>query len=145
MVEAFFAGGALNRTFSAGGAPGIVLRVMFLRRQNVSMGAVGVIYLIEDIAGVIVGGCIFLVGLLALENTEPSVFINRAAVAFAVGAALLAPFCVYLIRDRAGVERISHSLARLRLHPPAGSVRAWVSYHPPAANERHNRAGIRWF
>jgi uncharacterized protein (TIRG00374 family) len=112
MVESFFAGGALNRTFSAGGVPGIILRIVFLTRQGVAVGAIGVIFLIEDIAGVVVGGCIFLVGLIALGNNQPSVLVNRVAIALIVGAALLAPFCLYLIRDRAGVERISHALAR---------------------------------
>ena len=66
MTEAFFAGAALNRTFSTGGAPGMIVRLLFLMRQGVSGGSVAVIYLIENVWGLLIGGSVFLIGILVL-------------------------------------------------------------------------------
>ncbi len=112
-VEAFFAGSALNRAVSTGGAPGMILRYIFLTRQQVSSGSVAVIYVIEDIVGWTIGGLIFVVGLLALAAAPSSTaFAVSLAVGFPLVSLLLALAAVALYRRRAWVEASVHALAR---------------------------------
>lgn len=112
-TEAFFAGSALNRVFSTGGAPGMVVRLVFLLKHRVTAGSVAAIFLIEDIIGLVIGGIVFIVGIATLASNQSSNFLNNLALGFLIGTVPLALACVYVIRNRPGVERIIHGLARL--------------------------------
>ncbi len=112
-IEAFFAGSALNRAFSAGGAPGMVVRYLFLTRERVSSGNVAVIFLIEDLVGFVVGGLIFLVGVLAIAAApSTAAFVLLLAIGFPLGSLLLALVALYLYHRRGWVEQTVHLLAR---------------------------------
>ncbi|MBI5035160.1 MAG: flippase-like domain-containing protein [Chloroflexi bacterium] len=112
MTEAFFAGAALNRVFSTGGAPGMVVRLVFLLKHHVTTGSVAAIYLIEDIIGLVIGLIIFVVGIVTIASRETSSFANDLAVGFAVGTIPLAIGAIFVIRNRPGMERLVHGLAR---------------------------------
>jgi uncharacterized protein (TIRG00374 family) len=112
MTEAFFAGAAANRTFSTGGAPGMIIRFAFLTREGLPPGAVAVIFLIEDIIGTAIGVMIFFVGILTVTNALP----DRASIAeFSVIAGLVSPLILLVgwrvYRHRAWVEKIVHAVA----------------------------------
>lgn len=113
MTEAFFAGAALNRVFSTGGAPGMVVRLVFLLRHQVTSGSVAAIYLIEDIIGLVIGVIIFAVGIVTITSNQTSNFANDLAIAFAIGTVPLALGAIFIVRNRPGVERLVHGLARL--------------------------------
>jgi len=112
-TEAFFAGSALNRVFSTGGAPGMVVRLVFLIKHQVTAGSVAAIFLIEDIIGLVIGGIVFLVGIATLASNQPSDFLGNLVLGFVIGTVPLALASVYVFRNRPGVERIIHGLARL--------------------------------
>lgn len=126
MVEAFFAGAAANRTFSTGGAPGMVIRFAFLTRQRVHAGAVAVIFLIEDLIGLAIGGAVLLIGIIAVTSTLPpgTLIVNMTLVS-AVGSPLLILIGWYVYRHRAWVEQGVHATARV-LSRPAG----WLTGRP---------------
>ncbi len=111
LVEAFFAGAAANRTFSTAGAPGMVVRCFFLTGRGLSTGQVAAIYLIEDIAGLVIGGAVFLLGAHTLA-AAPSTTTATLLIAFPAGSALLAVAAILLYRRRALVERVVHGVAR---------------------------------
>lgn len=113
MTEAFFAGAALNRVFSTGGAPGVVVRMFFLLRHHLTVGSVAAIFLIEDLIGLVIGGIVFLVGLATLATNQPGDFLNDLALGFLIGAVPLTLASIYVFRQRPGVERIIHGLARV--------------------------------
>ena len=112
LTEAFFAGAAANRTFSTGGAPGMIVRFAFLTRRGLHAGAVAVIFLIEDMIGTAIGVVIFLVGILTVTNALP----DRASLAeFSVVAGLVSPLILLVgwrvYRHRAWVEKTAHAIA----------------------------------
>lgn len=113
LTETFFAGGAANRTFSTGGAPGMLVRLLFLTRQGVAAGTVAVIFLIEDIAGLIVGSLVLVLGIIVLVNAQPSnrIIVNFTLV-FSVGLSAIGAVFIYLSRHRAWVGRGVHAAAR---------------------------------
>lgn len=136
MTEAFFAGAAANRTFSTAGAPGMVIRLMFLMRQGVDAGQVAVIYLIEDIIGFFIGVLIFVLGIIGLVNAHPSnLFILNATIAFAAGSAILAIGGIYIYRRRTWVERGVHAVARW-----LNMIVAWFLGRPLYTPERVQQA-----
>ncbi len=113
MVEAFFAGSAVNRTFSTGGAPGMLIRYLFLTKQRITSGQVAAIFLIEDIAGLVLGGLIFLVGTVTLALAAfTTTRIVALAFGFPVGSLLLCLAAVYLYNRRDLVNRSVHALGR---------------------------------
>ncbi|MBI3536047.1 MAG: flippase-like domain-containing protein [Chloroflexi bacterium] len=119
MTEAFFASGALNRTFSTGGAPGIILRLLFLTRLGVAGGSVAAIFLIENLAGFLVGGIVFLFGVAALAATQT---LDGAAGNFSrifvSGLLLIILAIIILYRRRALIDRTIFGIA-LRLNAAA--------------------------
>jgi uncharacterized protein (TIRG00374 family) len=114
MLEAFFAGGAANRTFSTGGAPGMIIRYLYLTKQQISGGQVAVIYLIEDIAGLVIGGLILLIGTITLAvSPSTSATITAIVFGFPIGSSILVFAALYLYNRRAFVEGVVQALARL--------------------------------
>lgn len=112
MTQAFFAGAAANRTVSTGGAPGMLIRLMFLMRHGVSAGSVAAIFLIEDIAGLVIAVLSFVAGAVTLTAAQPSKsFLANGAIAFTISALLFALGGLYALRHRAVVERAAHFLA----------------------------------
>ena len=113
LTETFFAGGAANRAFSTGGAPGMLVRFLFLTRQGVAAGTVAVIFLIEDIAGLIVGSLVLALGIIVLVSAQPS---NQGVVnftlVFSVGLSAIGAAFIYLSRHRAWIGRCVHAAAR---------------------------------
>ncbi len=130
MTEAFFASSAANRIFSTGGAPGMLIRLLFLGKHNVSAGAVATIYLIEDIAGLAVGSIVFFAGIwtLATKQTSANVATNTALIASFASLALTAGL-LYALRYRATIERIAHWLA-LKLDALAARITRRPFYSP---------------
>jgi uncharacterized protein (TIRG00374 family) len=113
LVQAFFAGAALNRTFSVGGAPGMALRVLFLTRQGLTVGSVAAIFLIENIGGVVTGVLVTIVGVVMVTSEHaPRALVVNGGGAFIVGILLIVLGALVLLRRRAWVERIVHTLAR---------------------------------
>jgi len=113
MAEAFFAGGALNRTFSTGGTPGIILRLLFLTRQGVAAGSVIVIMLIENIGGFIIGVLIMALGIAALGGAATADgFANRVAMIISAGMILLIVGALLAFRHPTHVERGVLSLSK---------------------------------
>ena len=112
MTEAFFGGASLNRTFSTGGAPGMLVRLIFLAKHSVSAGSVAAIFLIEDLIGLLIGGGVVLIGLVTLLNTQPDALATDLAASFVIGSILLGLASLYIFRNRSGVEKIIHGLAR---------------------------------
>ncbi len=111
LLETFFAGGAANRIVSTGGAPGMVIRAVFLARQELSLGSVGVLFLIEDLAGLVVGGAISLMGVAVLVGIGRS----RALLTGAGGLltlVVLVAVGVYLYRRRTLLEQSIHTAVR---------------------------------
>lgn len=109
LVEAFFAGAAANRTFSTGGAPGMLVRLLYLSRQGISAGGIAVIFLIEDIAGFAVGLVAIILGVLALANVHPSGrFLLLSGSIFILGIVVLFFAGVHIYRRRAWVEKTVH-------------------------------------
>ena len=132
LTEAFFAGAAANRTFSTGGAPGMVVRLLFLMRQGVDAGSVAVIYLIEDIAGLFIGSLLFIIGIVGIVNAHPSnSFIINFTAALAVGSILCALGALYVYRRRGWVEKSVHALARA-----FNSIMNWFLGRPLYTTER---------
>ena len=118
MTEAFLAGSAMNRIFSTGGAPGMLVRILFLGKEQVNAGTVAVIFLIEDVIGLIIGGAVLLVGILTVTTTLPKrVIAVDLAVASIIATPLLVLGAWFLYRHRAWVERGVHAVARF-LNPP---------------------------
>ncbi len=118
MVEAFFAGAAANRTFSTGGAPGMIVRFAFLRQEGLRAGAVAVIFLIEDIIGLVIGGAVLLAGIVTLTNAlPPGTLVIDASLVFAVGSPLLILAGWYIYRHRTWVEQSAHALAGVLNRP----------------------------
>ncbi len=114
LVEAFFAGSAMNRTFSTGGAPGMLVRYLFLTKERITSGQVAVIYLIEDIAGLAIGALIFVVGTVTLA-LAPSTTAGIIALAFGfpVGSLFLCLAAFYAYNRRDLVSRSVHAFARM--------------------------------
>ncbi len=111
LLETFFAGGAANRIVSTGGAPGMVIRGIFLSREGMPLGTVAVLFLIEDLAGLIVGGAISLIGVGALVG------LGRSRAWLAGGTVILALLVlafgsVYLYRRRTLLEQSAHMCVR---------------------------------
>jgi len=112
MTEAFFAGAALNRTFSTGGAPGMFVRLVFLMKHGVHAGSVAAIFFIEDIAGLVIGTGVFLVGLTTLTSPRSITTVIELALGFLIGSMILVLAAFFVWRNRAIVERAVHGLAR---------------------------------
>jgi uncharacterized protein (TIRG00374 family) len=118
MVEAFFGGAAANRTFSTGGAPGMLIRLDYLAHRGVTVGAVAVIFLIEDLIGLVVGGVILVIGIVTLTNAlPPDTLIGDFAIVSTLGTPALVVIGWYLYRRRAWVERGVHAAARVLQRP----------------------------
>lgn len=136
LTEAFFAGSALNRAFSTAGAPGMVVRYLFLLRNQVSSGNVAVIYVIEDMAGLVIGGLIFLIGVVALAAApSTTTFMLILAIGFPIGSLSLALAALALYRRRAWVERSIHWLAR-----GFDSLARWLINRPVYERDRVQEA-----
>ncbi|MCL4395077.1 MAG: flippase-like domain-containing protein [Chloroflexi bacterium] len=126
MTEAFFAGAAANRTFSTGGAPGMLIRFAFLVRQGVHGGAVAVVFLIEDIIGAFIGLVVLIVGIVTLTNALPEgAFAADASIFLAAASPVLLAVGWYVYRRRPWVERVVHGVAR-RLNRPL----EWLAGRP---------------
>ncbi len=112
MMQAFFVSAAANRLCSTGGAPGMLVRLLFLTRRGVPAGGVATIFLIEDIAGLGIGALVLLVGVATLVPAR----LHRAAVplalALSLGSLLLALGSILLLRQRASITHATHWLAR---------------------------------
>ncbi len=135
LTEAFFAGAAANRTFSTGGAPGMLIRLLFLAHQEVTAGAVAVIFLIEDVAGFTVGGLIFLAGAVTLVTAHRSEqFIVNVAVICTAGSVALVLAAIAVSRQRPWVERGVHALARV-----VNRFLAWLNGRPPYTRDQVQR------
>jgi uncharacterized protein (TIRG00374 family) len=90
----------------------MLVRLIFLTRQGVPAGGVATIFLIEDIAGLVVSGLVLLAGVVTFVSIQPpGVFVSRLAITFSVGSLLLTLIGLFLLRHRAAVERIVHILA----------------------------------
>lgn len=136
LVGAFFAGAAANRAFSTGGAPGMLVRLLYLTRQGITTGSVAVIFLIEDIAGLVIGTAIFSIGVLALFSSHPSnQFIAGVGFVFLLGSALLGLGGLYIYRRRAWVESAVHGVARA-----VSSITAWLFAREIYDSSRVNKA-----
>ena len=120
MTQAFLAGSAMNRIFSTGGAPGMFVRVLFLGKEQIHAGTVAVIFLIEDVIGLVIGGAVLLVGILTVTNTLPTRLI---AVDLAMASIIATPLLIgagwVLYRHRPWVERGVHGIARVINRPVA--------------------------
>jgi uncharacterized protein (TIRG00374 family) len=118
MTEAFFAGNAMNRIFSTGGAPGMLVRILFLGKEQIHAGTVAVIFLIEDVIGLVIGGAVLFVGILIVSNTLPRHIIAiDLAIASIIATPLLILAAWFLYRHRAWVERGIHAIARILNSP----------------------------
>ena len=111
LLETFFAGGAANRVVSTGGAPGMVIRGAFLTRQGAPLGAVAVLFLIEDFAGFVVGTVISVIGVAALMP------IQRTGAFLSAATGLLTIFLLilgiaFLYRRREWFQQGLHTLVR---------------------------------
>ncbi|HEX9074709.1 MAG TPA: flippase-like domain-containing protein, partial [Anaerolineae bacterium] len=123
LTETFFAGGAANRTFSTGGAPGMLIRLLFLTGQGITAGTVAVIFLIEDIAGLLVGSLVLVLGIVVLVNAQPSNhLIANFALVFSVGLLAIGAAFICLSHHRTWVERGVHAAARA-----CNAVVAWLT------------------
>lgn len=126
LVGAFFAGAAANRTYSTGGAPGMLVRFSFLSRRGVHAGAVAVIFLIEDIIGGVIGFVVLLIGIAALMNALPSgAYIADISVLVGVASPLFLLVGLYIYRRRPWVERIVQRAAQVLNRPLE-----WMVGHP---------------
>ncbi len=135
-VEAFFAGAAANRTFSTGGAPGMLIRFAFLTRQGLHSGAVAVIFLIEDMIGLVIGGVVLLIGIVTLTNAlPPGALIVDFTLVFAVASPLFIVVGWRVYRHRAWVERGVHAIARALRQPLE-----WLLGRPVLAHQSVQRA-----
>jgi uncharacterized protein (TIRG00374 family) len=92
----------------------MLVRYLFLTKQRIASGQVAVIFLIEDVAGLAIGGLIFLVGTITLA-LAPSTTTRIIALAFGfpTGSLLLCLAAVYLYGRRDLVSRVVHSFARV--------------------------------
>ena len=126
MTEAFFAGGAANRVFSTGGAPGMLVRFDFLTRKGVHGGGVAVIFLIEDIIGGVIGAFVLLFGILTVTSALPK---DTTLVDVSLVAGLTSPLLLLMVwliaRRRALVEQGVHAAARAINRPLE-----WFAGHP---------------
>ena len=113
MTEAFFAGAALNRTFSTGGAPGIVVRLLFLMQQGLHAGSVAAIFMIEDIIGLAIGTATFFFGITTLSSTQTIRSFTTQAIIFLISTGLLGLLAIYVLRKRTHIYRIIHYIARM--------------------------------
>jgi uncharacterized protein (TIRG00374 family) len=112
MTEAFIAGAALNRIFSTGGAPGMVLRLVFLIKQDIHAGWVAAIYMIEDIIGLGIGVLIFLFGIGTLMGAQNARTIIELAAGLVAGSIVLGALAIYILRRRVVIQRLVHYLFR---------------------------------
>lgn len=136
LAEAFFGGAAANRTFSTGGAPGMLIRLLFLAKQEIPAGSVAVIFLIEDIAGFIVGSLIFLAGILSLINARPSnQFIAYVGLLFGLGVLVLVLGATTFYRHRAWVGKAVHAPVRL-----LNRLAQWIAHRPLVTADQVERA-----
>ncbi len=111
LVQAFFASAAANRTVSTGGAPGMLVRLLCLRRFGVTTGSVVSIFLIENINGLIVGVPTLIVGIILFASTRIALPIeNYLATLPLVVIALVAT--VYLFTRRNWIEHAALWCAR---------------------------------
>ncbi len=111
MTEAFFAGAALNRIFSTGGAPGMIVRLIFLIKQGLHVGSVAAIYMIEDIIGLGIGMIVFLLGIGTLTGAQNTRAIVELALGLLAGSALLGLVVIYVLRQKILVRRLVHGVA----------------------------------
>ncbi|MBI5304613.1 MAG: flippase-like domain-containing protein [Chloroflexi bacterium] len=112
LVQAFFAGAAANRMVSTGGAPGMLVRLLCLRRHGVTTGSVAAIFLIENINGLIVGVPTLLVGIALFASTRAALPLERYIGALPIGGILLVVVLLYLYTRRTWVERVALWCAR---------------------------------
>jgi uncharacterized protein (TIRG00374 family) len=111
MTEAFFAGAALNRIFSTGGAPGMVVRLIFLLKQGLHVGWVAAIYMIEDLIGFGIGVVVFLFGIGILTSAQNTRSIVELALGLLGGSILLGLLVIYVLRQKILVRRLVHGIA----------------------------------
>ncbi|MBI4788007.1 MAG: flippase-like domain-containing protein [Chloroflexi bacterium] len=136
LTQAFFAGAAANRTFSTGGAPGMIVRALFLTRQGVDAGSVAVIYLIENVAGLFFGTLVLVMGLVSVANARLSgSLIGNVTFALAIGGPVCAVGAFWLYRRRAWVETSVHAVAR-----GLNGVLTWFLGRPIYSAEQVQRA-----
>ncbi len=114
----------------------MLIRLLFLTRQGIAAGTVAVIFLIEDIAGLIVGSLVLVLGIVVLANTQPSnQLIAKFALLFSAGLTAMGAAFIYLSHHRAWVERGVHAAARV-----SNTVVAWVMGRSFFPTERVQKA-----
>lgn len=132
LVQAFFAGAAANRTISTGGAPGMLVRLLCLKRYGVTTGGVMAIFLIENINGMLISVPVLLAGIAILMSSHvASRFEVNVERALPLGAIALTIACVYIYTRRDWVERVALWFAR-----GANRIARRVLHRAPFAPER---------
>lgn len=111
LVQAFFAGAAANRAVSTGGAPGMLVRLLCLRRFGVTTGSVAAIFLIENINGLIVGVPTLFIGVVLFAAARADMPVSLNAV-WLGGGVVVAIALVYLSTRRTWVEHAALWCAR---------------------------------
>jgi uncharacterized protein (TIRG00374 family) len=111
LVQAFFGGAAANRTFSTGGAPGMLVRLLCLKRYGVNTGGVAALFLIENINGLVIGIPILLIGIALIASAHLALpFDLQWGSSIVLG--VIALVCIYLYTRRDWVKRIALWLGR---------------------------------
>lgn len=114
----------------------MLIRLLFLTRQGIAAGTVAVIFLIEDIAGIVVGSLVLVLGIVVLVNAQLSnQLIVKFALFFSAGLSAFGAAFIYLSHHRAWVERGVHAAARVCNIPVA-----WVMGRPCFTRDRVQRA-----
>jgi uncharacterized protein (TIRG00374 family) len=112
LVQAFFAGAATNRTFSTGGAPGMLVRLLCLRHYGVATGSVAALFLIENINGFAISIPTLIIGIVLFvtkrANLPSELNLNVLPIS---GVAIVAALA-YLYTRRTWVERTALFTAR---------------------------------
>jgi uncharacterized protein (TIRG00374 family) len=112
MFQTMLASAAANRTLSAGGIAGMLVRYDFLTKQKLPGGAVAAIMALENLMGTLLIAVVFSLGLSAIVLNR-ALGLNQmlAAITFLAGCLAFAGTGIYLYRRRALLEHIVHALA----------------------------------
>jgi uncharacterized protein (TIRG00374 family) len=132
LVQAFFGGAAANRTISTGGAPGMLVRLLCLKRYGVTTGGVMAIFLIENINGLLVSVPALVFGIYILMSSHAaSRFVINVERALPLGAITVTVVCIYIYTRRDWVERVALLFGRA-----ANRIARRVLHRAPFAPER---------
>lgn len=113
LLEVTFAAQAANRTF-VGGAAGLLIRGAFFLKQGLHVGIFAAVELIEDIVSVAAISLLFLTGLAIVLATGNAGQLNPTIVlGYLFGVLLLVVGVVWLLRQRAVVERLVEATAQI--------------------------------